>query len=848
MISKAISHIENGKKQQQQQQKQEKQQKQESTKKDNNDSQKTRVENKTIKQYIENPDVIKEGYLGKESVHLKKIRERWMVLKGKYLYSYKEIQVYEDPTETFDLKLYRTAKMCRNGKAFQFELISIKQERRVFIAANKIEMNDWIRCIKKVILFTKDFTNKCRTIRSCLSLKRLQCILKLYQCYTGYNDSIIKYISSYKQLINDYHHILNYHLNEDINNANCKNRNKSQELIYKQLNHYCNINNCQCYIRQHRIREDDEKEYQHNQNNYNQEFIVYRDLLDTIHCSLIHSFDNGYTIKYKTLQSMIEETEDDTQQLIKIKQYLLFHKKRLQKVRGQKRFQLNNKFFINITHEKPLPHLSLLDDDNKYNDNKYNNNNNINDDFAECKTPTSPKSTRAKISFDKSGDERECEFGRRFMYWDHCKMSPFYVSKKYDNLKLEIMDNMFYPLEITKFIETHIKAKKLLNDSNIIKSMSCDGNNPYGIEKNEILNIENIMSLIIYCDFDGLTSHLISTYYPLSYMESDHELIDRHREYWNWSKLLNETVQCFGNIVNKSKIDKYFIITKEQYFDKFMLNFNRPCSMTTNLNISTLYCPDNGIILEMKKTNFYIGELLRYFDCSLISSFSLESEKLFIGGSQSLQLISIRSLKMNKIYKHFIIPFKYFQKIIDGKDILQMIWDNDYLIISNLISSKIINKKQINYCPYIQHCFDKFCHQQKIIKIKLKYLYNFKNNFIHLKCPNLLLFDNLSILFKNCEIIYCGSIGIINTLYLNELIKILNHININVNIHLNINNNNNKKRKKLKKIILSGITNIKLTDNEFLKYQCLIKEKVNWRIETDKQESGILTLIKGKVL
>ena len=447
------------------------------------------------------------------------------------------------------------------------------------------------------------------------------------------------------------------------------------------------------------------------------------------------------------------------------------------------------------------------------------------------KSPKSPKSTTSSSSRHRSSKDRQCEFGRKFTYWYNIKTSPFYVTRKYENLKLEIMDNMFYPLEITKFIETHIKANRLLNDSHILRGIRCDGNNPYMIEKDATLSIENIMALIFYCDFDILSSHLISTYYPLSYMESDHELIERHREYCNWSRILNETVQCFGNTVNQSKIDKYFINTKYQYFDKFMLNFNRPISMTTKLHIATIYCPENGIILECKKTNFYIGELLRYFDCSLISSHSLEMEKLFIGGSQSLQLISIRSMIMNEKYKQFISPFTYFQKIMSGKDILQILWDNDYLIISNLISSKIINKKS-NYSEYIIHCFNKYCNEQKVIKINLNWLYNFTNNFIHLKVQNLLLFDNLSILFKNCEIIYCSSIGIINSLYFNELIKILIHINVDRNKH-----------KKLKKIILSGIeSESQLSETEFLKYKSLIFDKCEWKL--DKQTDSVLTLTK----
>lgn len=375
MITKAINHIqhENGKKVEQNSQHYKSQNGKKKKDIKHQKSNKNKSNNhKKQESFKENPDVLKEGYLGKESVHLKKVRKRWMVLKGTHLYSYKEMQTYEDPTEVFDLKLYRTAKMCRNGKLGQFELISMKQERRVFIASSKNEMNEWIHRIKKVILFSKPFNYKCRTIRSCVSLKRIKDVLKLYQYYTGYNDSIIKHIKSYKQLINDYHHVLEFHLNED--GENCKNSNKSMELIQKQLNFYCNINQCRFYLRQQRIREEDENEYKspyHQQmaqtqngfNQYGQELNVYRDILDTMHCSLIHAFDNGLRIKHKALQLIVSPDDDDEDdqdtiesqcnlsfdhELMELKSYLTFNKKRLIKARGTKRFQ-HNKFYLNIT-------------------------------------------------------------------------------------------------------------------------------------------------------------------------------------------------------------------------------------------------------------------------------------------------------------------------------------------------------------------------------------------------------------------------------------------------------------------------------------------------------------------
>ena len=51
---------------------------------------------------ISSDDIIKEGYLFKQSRYLKKWRNRWVVLKPDYLYTFKEKGVYSNPTEQIE--------------------------------------------------------------------------------------------------------------------------------------------------------------------------------------------------------------------------------------------------------------------------------------------------------------------------------------------------------------------------------------------------------------------------------------------------------------------------------------------------------------------------------------------------------------------------------------------------------------------------------------------------------------------------------------------------------------------------------------------------------------------------
>merc|ERR1712157_37673 len=215
------------------------------------------------------------------------------------------------------------------------------------------------------------------------------------------------------------------------------------------------------------------------------------------------------------------------------------------------------------------------------------------------------------------------------------------------------------------------------------------------------------------------------------------------------------------------------------------------------------------------KNNAFVGSSLKYFDCSFFSSFTAENEKLVIGCGQPFELLSIRSIAKTECYKDFISVFNYFQKIVRGEDILQIIWHNDYLLMSDLISCKIMNKRPS--CPhYIARCFDKFCLQMESIRINLKWLYNFSEDFIHhSKCPNLLLFDNIAVLFPHCHTIYCHATGTINSLYISSLFEILEHINTN----------RTRNKSKLRKIKLADVVFFKLTDIEFLKQREVIRNR-----------------------
>eukprot|EP01017_Pseudomicrothorax_dubius_P025667 TRINITY_DN2797_c0_g2_i2.p1 TRINITY_DN2797_c0_g2~~TRINITY_DN2797_c0_g2_i2.p1 ORF type:complete len:119 (-),score=25.97 TRINITY_DN2797_c0_g2_i2:121-477(-) len=98
-------------------------------------------------------NVIKEGYLTKQSKFWKTWRQRWFVLTPTSLYSFKEEKNYKDPTEVIPLKDCSTVKSAEDevNKQYAFR-IDCKDRTFYLTAASSSEKEGWIGAIGKAMV------------------------------------------------------------------------------------------------------------------------------------------------------------------------------------------------------------------------------------------------------------------------------------------------------------------------------------------------------------------------------------------------------------------------------------------------------------------------------------------------------------------------------------------------------------------------------------------------------------------------------------------------------------------------------------------------------------------------
>lgn len=99
---------------------------------------------------INSEDVLKEGWLSKESKYRKVWRERWCVLDGKCIATFEKERKYDSPTEVIDINKVKTIKSDDSDKT----IFKVETSEGVFLFKSKSfdEKEQWIGAIGKVMI------------------------------------------------------------------------------------------------------------------------------------------------------------------------------------------------------------------------------------------------------------------------------------------------------------------------------------------------------------------------------------------------------------------------------------------------------------------------------------------------------------------------------------------------------------------------------------------------------------------------------------------------------------------------------------------------------------------------
>eukprot|EP01084_Bolivina_argentea_P088958 160612_1 len=353
--------------------------------------------------------------------------------------------------------------------------------------------------------------------------------------------------------------------------------------------------------------------------------------------------------------------------------------------------------------------------------------------------------------------------GYTFFYWEHFKTntkkkfgeildgySPaeLFVTPHFQSLKQEILESGY--VSFKQWNEKIVFKADEFYKTNKVKEMSCKEirwGMDHGIKQYELILVSHLQCIIIYCDWSELCTLFSSTFRKRHEFEPLELLKKRHSKFHYFGKGLVEAVLDFGICGGSYEIQYsdgeggpfYSGVSLVMNIGSFSIYLKGPCSTSKDIEIAMNFAKRDGIIISFQNDVFFEGAYQRLFDCSWISHYTDENERLFISGYRRLRIETIRIIESGNNYKNFVHAFNVFDQMISGVDRDEYdemgITATDSKILDEMINNKLRIKREKDKViddKYIIDTFDLFLNSKTQIKIKLEDLDKYYKEINHL--------------------------------------------------------------------------------------------------------------------
>ena len=206
---------------------------------------------------------------------------------------------------------------------------------------------------------------------------------------------------------------------------------------------------------------------------------------------------------------------------------------------------------------------------------------------------------------------------------------------------------------------------------------------------------EHICAIILYCDITALCTAFSATFRRENVFETLEAMKRRHAHFAIWARSLVELVLKFG--IN-GYVPRYptggddyetgpFFCGLDRIFNvgSFAITLQGPCSTSKVRTVALNFATKQGTILTLDNDTYEASQQM-FFDCSWISNYFEEAERLWIGGYDPLRIVSIVIVSSAKDYRRMMRALFLFDAMISG------VWMADCNIKLEAADCKLIQK------------------------------------------------------------------------------------------------------------------------------------------------------------
>ena len=250
--------------------------------------------------------------------------------------------------------------------------------------------------------------------------------------------------------------------------------------------------------------------------------------------------------------------------------------------------------------------------------------------------------------------------------------SELYIKPRSKDLKEEVVGSGLLENGLKEWLLHLYKAQQYINTVKV-KNMESNHREPYGIKEGTAISLSGILSIILYCDTNTFQNKASLSFRKKSVFETIYSLKKRHTKFYWFSKNIIQAISVYG-IDGDDGMDEYEVgpfycgLSCVLSVGAFAILLKAPTSTTKDIEIAINFATRDGIIMEIQNDTGWAFEQ-RMFDCSWISNYSEENERLWVGyyNMKRLRISSIRIIETAHNHISFFTALHIFDQILSGE-------------------------------------------------------------------------------------------------------------------------------------------------------------------------------------
>ena len=300
----------------------------------------------------------------------------------------------------------------------------------------------------------------------------------------------------------------------------------------------------------------------------------------------------------------------------------------------------------------------------------------------------------------------------------------FRVRPRFESMKEEVVggghltQGHWHKLVLLK-AQKYMKSKKVRNITAVRVSYMSGGP-----REGDQITQQHLIAVILYCDFSALCTAFSATYRRDGVFESVESVVERHSHFWWLGRFLKEIVHYFGTDGEpeneRCERGPFFCgVNCVLTVNLGALRLYGPCSTSTNREVAFNCAKSNGIILKVNNDGTHYSPRTRFFDCSWISNYFEEAERLFMAEKYPLRIVSVVIMRSAKNYRNMFRPFFFLKTLLSGWRMsgpLQ-VQAQDCAFLEQLLSPK--SNAIDEFDPYLRNTVELFLISTRVFTINL---------------------------------------------------------------------------------------------------------------------------------